>query len=587
MFFGVFTKFVNAFAKKYTPQLFLLVISSTIAASFEFLGLSIIYTFTLILSKNTIYIPFLSDLDFFQTQTNMAFGLGLIIAIIYILKDIYMIAHVHFQNSLLTNISNDVFRKNYTNFISQNYFSTRKLDTSDKFKILDSSINTVVNVFCGSVLSLFANLIVTTAILLYLLLKFQINAVFISLLVFLIWQIENKYFKNKAKKHGEQLHYAEREKYNFVLSTINAQKDIIIYNKENSFEKIACNAQKKYAEQKKIITTNTQLPSYITEISVMIAFISFILLLLAKNYSIANLSASLATIAAVVIRLAPTINKTQYCLQGINAGKFEAQWFCTTVLELYGTNKKHKTTNKKMPFENTIKFKNVNFYYETNAPTLKNINLEIKKGEFIGITGPSGSGKTTLFNLICALYEPNSGKIFIDDTDLNTSNKKLWQNNINILSQEFSIPFKTVWQNVLLEPDINAKKDTAAINNALKMANIFDEINGDINKNTDELSSGQKHRIALARAFYYNRDIIMLDEATAALDSETENEINKSIENLRRQKTIIAIAHRIKTLKNCDKIIYINNGEIIDIGTLNELKNKHGSFKHLIELSQF
>ncbi len=586
MFIGVFFDFINNFAKNYTSKLLVLVLSSTIAACLEFAGLSFIYIFVALLTKNSIYLPILSQYELFQSKEGVTLGLGIIVAIIYILKDLFMIIHINFQNSLLTKISNDIFKKNYARFISQNYLKTRKIPLSDKFKILDNSITSVVNIFCGSVLSLFANMFLAFSIILYLFIKFQINAIIISIFIFTIWFFENKYLKYKAKKHGEMLHYSEREKYNFVLSTIDSQKDIIIYNKKNAFSKKAYELQKNCSNQRKIVTINSQLPTYLTEISIMSTFIIFVALLLIRQCDLTYLAASLATIAAIVIRLIPAINKTQFCLQAINASKVEVQWFCNTIKTLY-KEPPVQETEKKMPFQNIIKFDNVNFSYEKNTPALKNISFEIQKGEFIGITGSSGSGKTTLFNLICGLFSPDEGRILIDNICLNNKNIKKWQNNISILSQEFSLPFNTVWQNITLEPDCNHKKDNSKIIQSLKFANIYNEIDGNIEKNANELSSGQKHRIALARAFYFDRELLMLDEATAALDVKTEDEIGKSIEKIKGKKTIIAIAHRLKTLKNCDKIIYINNGKIIDIGTLNQLKEKHASFEKMIELSGF
>ena len=256
---------------------------------------------------------------------------------------------------------------------------------------------------------------------------------------------------------------------------------------------------------------------------------------------------------------------------------------------LEATEGKINDSREKLPFNNKISVENANFYYDEKTHALKDINFEIKKGEFVGILGPSGSGKTTMFNLISALFEPQSGIIKADENIICGSNVKMWQNNISILSQEFSLPFKTIWQNVVFEPDeskFNLYKQEE-IQTALTKAGIFDELNADIFKNPKELSMGQKHRVALSRAFYYDREIIMLDEATSALDVETENEISATIESIKGQKTVIAIAHRLKTLKNCDKLIYMAGGKIIDTGTLNELMQRHESFRRLVELSQF
>lgn len=583
MFIADFFDFIDTHAKKYRTKLAMLILSSTVAGCFEFAGLSLIWIFVLLLTKNSIEMPFFH----FNNSSKVALFLGIAVAIIYILKDIFMIAHINFQNMLLADISDSIFKKNYSCFISQNYLTISKIAPSDKLRILDNSLTTIINGFLGAVLSFFANSIVALGIISYLFIKFRATAIIIGLFIFTIWYFESKYFKNRSKLYGEKSHIAERNKHNFTLSTINAQKDIVIYNKRNNFTKEAYKLQKISSYQKRKIQTNLQIPTYITEIGVMGAFVLFVVLMLLNNHTNAELGAGLAALAAVILRIVPNINKIQNCIQGINSTKAELIWFKNMTSPIYNNTENTFHTNEKLPFEECIEFTNVNFCYEKENYALKDVNFKIYKNEFIGIIGPSGSGKTTLFNLLCGLFEPYSGEIKTDNKILKQNDIKLWQNNISILSQDYSLPFNTVWQNVALEPNAKANKDEGRITEALKAANIYDEIQNNIFKNVNELSCGQRHRVALARVFYFNRDIIMLDEATSALDVQTENEISKSIESIKGKKTIIAIAHRLTTLKNCDRIIYMNKGKIVDIGTFLELENKHPTFKELIKLSQF
>ena len=588
MFIGVFIDFINTFAKEFRFKLSFLLILSLIAAGFEFLGLSLIYSFAILLSTNKTPIPIFNALNI-QNSPKLLLLLGLMVAFTYIFKDVFMILYIKFQNGLIAKITNKIFEKNYKLFIGQNYLLTSKILKSDKQRILSESINIIMNDFVGSVLSLIVNLIVAFGIILYLFVKFKTTAVVISAFIFTIWLIESKYFKTKAKKYGESLNIADRKKQNFTLATIDSQKEVIIYDKENDFANVASRIQKQYTKCKSSMNTNRAMPTYFTEIGVMSTFVLFVILQLVNNPDTDALGAGLAAIAAVILRIVPTINKTQNCLYGINSSKYEAQWFLNTIKSINITNSIQEKITTPLIFEDKIAFLGVNFYYEYNKEVLKNIDFEIKKGEFVGITGLSGSGKTTLFNLICGLLKPCSGEIKIDNTTLDNKNTKMWQNNISILSQEFSLPFKTIWQNVVFEPDENKinNYNFEKIKLALKNAGLGEQIYNDLKKNPSNLSCGQKHRIALSRAFYFERNIIMLDEATAALDVEAENEISKTLEQIRGTKTVIAIAHRIKTLKDCDKLIYIDNGKIIDIGTLEHLYKKHPSFKHLVDLSKF
>lgn len=588
MFISVFIDFINTFAREFRFRLAFLLLLSLIAAGFEFLGLSLIYTFAILLSKNEISISILNALNI-QNSPKILLLLGILVAFTYIFKDIFMILYIKFQNGLIARITNKIFEKNYKLFIGQNYLLTRKISKSDKQRILGESINIIMNDFVGAVLSLIVNLIVAFGIILYLFVKFKTTAVIISVFIFVIWFLESKYFKTQAKKYGEALNITDREKQNFTLATVDSQKEVIIYNKKDDFSDVANKIQKQYTKCRCNMSTNRTMPMYFTEIGVMSTFVLFVILQLLKNPDGAVLGAGLAAIAAVILRIVPTINKTQNCLYGINSSKYEAQWFLNTIKSLNIKTPQAEKNSTPLDFKDKIAFLGVNFCYEDNKEVLKDINFEIKKGEFVGITGLSGSGKTTLFNLICGLLEPSSGEITIDNVKLDNTNAKMWQNNISILSQEFSLPFKTIWQNVVLEPDENKIKNYnfEKIILALKNAGLKEEIYSDLQKNPSDLSCGQKHRVALSRTFYFERNIIMLDEATAALDVEAENEINKTLEQIKGTKTIIAIAHRIKTLKDCDKLIYIDGGKIVDTGTLEYLCKKHPPFKHLVDLSKF
>ena len=442
MFIGVFIDFINTFAKEFRFKLSFLLILSLIAAGFEFLGLSLIYSFAILLSTNKIPIPIFNTLNI-QNSPKLLLLLGLMVAFTYIFKDVFMILYIKFQNGLIAKITNKIFEKNYKLFIGQNYLLTSKILKSDKQRILSESINIIMNDFVGSVLSLIVNLIVAFGIILYLFVKFKTTAVVISAFIFTIWLIESKYFKTKAKKYGESLNIADRKKQNFTLATIDSQKEVIIYDKENDFANVASRIQKQYTKCKSSMNTNRAMPTYFTEIGVMSTFVLFVILQLVNNPDTGALGAGLAAIAAVILRIIPTINKTQNCLYGINSSKYEAQWFLNTIKSINITNSIQEKITTPLIFEDKIAFLGVNFYYEYNKEVLKNIDFEIKKGEFVGIAGLSGSGKTTLFNLICGLLKPCSGEIKIDNTTLDNKNTKMWQNNISILSQEFSLPFKT------------------------------------------------------------------------------------------------------------------------------------------------
>ena len=236
-----------------------------------------------------------------------------------------------------------------------------------------------------------------------------------------------------------------------------------------------------------------------------------------------------------------------------------------------------------------IKFCNVNFEYKKGTPVLKNINLDVKKGQTIAFVGNSGGGKTTIANLIPRFYDVTSGSIKIDGTDIRDFSLKSLRQNIAVVFQDNFLFSGTIRENVLLgRQDANDDE----IKNALEMAyldefvsTLKDGINTQIGERGILLSGGQKQRVAIARAFLKNAPIIILDEATSALDNKAEAIVQKAIDNLMKDKTVFVIAHRLSTIQNADKIVVINQGEIIETGTHAELLEiPNGAYKALYEM---
>jgi len=239
-----------------------------------------------------------------------------------------------------------------------------------------------------------------------------------------------------------------------------------------------------------------------------------------------------------------------------------------------------------------IDFKNINFKYSSSADyILKNITLSIKPGETVALVGKSGSGKTTILDLIPRLYEPSTGTINFNNEDIAKMDLNFIRKQISYVGQDFTLFNDTVYNNIAYgELNENSKNE---IENATKQANAFDFINLLPNKfdtyvgqNGVLLSGGQRQRIAIARAILKNSPILLLDEATSALDSESESVIQESINNLSTNKTTLIIAHRLSTVINADKIVVIENGQVIEQGNHRELLNNEGAYSVLYN-SQF
>ena len=229
-----------------------------------------------------------------------------------------------------------------------------------------------------------------------------------------------------------------------------------------------------------------------------------------------------------------------------------------------------------------IAFENVSFYYDKTNEVLNNVNLQIPAGKTIALVGPSGGGKTTLCSLIPRFYDVNSGQITIDDIDIKAVTLKSLRNAIGIVQQDVYMFAGTVLENISYGNPTATFEEIVA---AAKKANIHDFImslakgyNSHVGEHGVKLSGGQKQRLAIARVFLKNPPILILDEATSALDNESEQHIQKSLEELATNRTTIVIAHRLSTIKNADEIIVINDNGIQEQGTHEKLLTQNGLY---------
>jgi ABC-type multidrug transport system fused ATPase/permease subunit len=248
--------------------------------------------------------------------------------------------------------------------------------------------------------------------------------------------------------------------------------------------------------------------------------------------------------------------------------------------ESFGT--KHLTKVK-----GNFEFKNVNFSYDEKQ-VLHNLSFKVNANETVAFVGKSGAGKTTIFNLLCKMYDVSDGQILIDGYDINELDKDTIRGNITVISQNPYIFNMTIRENLCLVKENLTEEE---MKKACKMAcldefieSLPDKYDTLIGEGGVNLSGGQKQRLAIARAFVQNTEIILFDEATSALDNETQEYIKKAIDNMKKKYTILIIAHRLSTVIDADRLLYVEDGEIKDSGTHQELLKKNKNYRELYEI---
>jgi subfamily B ATP-binding cassette protein MsbA len=284
--------------------------------------------------------------------------------------------------------------------------------------------------------------------------------------------------------------------------------------------------------------------------------------------------ASLLTFLFILVRLVPIIQD----VNGTRAVISSLHGSAENIKELLRTDNKTYFQNGKIEFsglKHSIEFMGVDFGYDTNDLVLKNITLSIERGRMTALVGASGAGKTTLADLIPRFYDPTQGKVLIDGIDLRQFEINSLRQKLAIVSQDTFIFNTSVRNNIVYGKEGATEQE---IQEAARLAHALEFIQDmpegfetQLGDRGVRLSGGQRQRIAIARALLHNPEILILDEATSALDSVSERLIQESIEKLSVGRTVIAIAHRLSTIMRADKVIVLEQGEIVEQGTYNEL----------------
>ncbi len=514
--------------------------------------------------------------------------LGIAIIILFLAKNIIMIVYSYLQAKLTKNIEAEVHLKFINYFLAASYQNSAKISLSLKTNILAFLIPNTINNFVLRLLNLNVNFFIFSLISLFLIITFPIATLITIVCAWFLIYFQNRYFKPRllesAKITNELSEKYNQKSYEVLLNT----KGIKISNREKYFYDEYKKALEDYYKIcRKTLFLNT-IPPYITEPFIIILLLILLLIISVQNFTEPDkLIASFAVIVSAIFRLAPTISRIQVNINGINSAlplvnKLFEEYEALNIASVKDVEEKVFTD-----FKSDIELRNINYEYDDNKPVLTNINLTIKKGEFIGIAGLSGAGKTTLVDIISGLFIPKSGDIIVDGK----SYKSTPPLKIGYIPQEISILNASIKDNVAFG---SRDADDNKIVEALKRAQLYDFIIQNYKDgiyanpfvDSTGLSQGQKQRLAIARALYSDPDILILDEATSALDLKTEDEICHVLNSLKGEKTIIAIAHRISTIKAADRIIFIKNGTIEAIAPFDNIVKICEDFKELARLAK-
>lgn len=513
----------------------------------------------------------------------LVIGIGIIL--LFLLKNAFMIFYSYLQSKFTKNVEAEVNLAFMKYFLSSSYQITSKIPLSRKETIMGLLIPNVISNYILRLLNLNVNIFIFTLISIFLIIKFPLATIITLFFAALLIGIQNRIFKPKLEAISKKISSASalfNQRGKEVILNIKSVK--VSDNEKFFFDNYKSAIYNFFKFGQETLFLNT-IPPYITEPFIILLLFILLAIISIENFSEPDkLVASFAVIVSAIFRLSPTISRIQVNLNGISSVLPLVDEFLSLCDKFEISKVKEPEYKEFCKLNEKIELKNINFEYEKGSPVLKDINLEIKKGEFIGIAGLSGAGKTTLADIISGLLIPQAGEILVDGKKVSKPLR------IGYIPQEFTVINGTIKDNVTFG---SPKQDDAAVVEALKKAQLYDFIEQNLKNGIDSnpfvdssgFSHGQKQRLAIARALYQDPDILILDEATSSLDLKTEDEICSVLKDLKGQKTIIAIAHRLSTIKFADKIVYMKNAEIVDIAAFDQLFARNSDFRELVNLA--
>lgn len=576
--------FFGVLSRKRKLQLIILIVLNISCSALELASIGAVSPFMLALTRPEIPFNYLVSSEAAQVlgiANAQAIVLPITIAFIVLmsLSALFRSIVLYFGTRFSFSLGSEISTACYRAYLNKPYLEVISDHTSEIINSIFVNINLVIYQIINPVTIFFSglSLIVSLSVLMLIVNPTGAVAAFFFLAIF--------YFaihilgKSRAKENGAKIDFESSRAIKALQDGIGGIRDIIIDGTQKAFLDLHSSAD---LNLRKLQGAN-QFISAFPRIGIEAAAMIVVAI---AGYWISEksgLALALPTLAIIVMagqRLLPAL---QQCYVSINSINSSVQALCkiNDLLIFDKNNSAALEKNQKLTFNNSVCLKNIEIKLG-NPPKLilSRVNLEIRKGERIGLIGTSGSGKSTLVDILMGLLSPTSGSVEVDAIRLNSHNVKSWMLKVSHVPQSIFLTDASIKCNIAFGVP-EAAIDLARVEQAIKSAQLTDlidtltdGIDSIIGERGAFLSGGQRQRIGIARALYKNSQILIFDEATSALDTETESSVMNCIYDLDPNLTVIVIAHRLSTLKGCDRIVEIDSGGIREIGTYDELVKK-------------
>lgn len=575
-----------------------LVLMALTVAGLEAVGALLIYTLMSLVGGpgSAVALPLVGDLtDVFPgtSQETLLVSVALAVAGFFVIRGVVIVGQAYVQARLVNNAAANLSGHLVRGYLAMPYLLHTQRNSAELVRNSVVSVNDLSVQVVLPLAKIIAEFVVAVALFAVLFWTSPL-ATLLAALVFapLIW-ILLRVIQPLLKKLARRAQTAKTESLKAVQQALGGVRDIKLLGREAHFARVFLDQRREYAKTAYVRQALMDLPRALIETTLVLTIVAVFVIAVIRDGGTEGLLSTLGVFAYAGLRLQPSLRGV---VQALNEMKFGA-----AVLDDLEEDRgqvdeaierdRHRSTSEAEPFElrRELRFDHVEFGYDPDArPALQEVDLVIRRGEFIGICGPTGGGKSTLVDLIAGLLEPTAGEIHVDGRELH-EHRHAWWRQLGVVSQSVFLVDDTIRNNIALgRPP--GKIDEDRLRRTVRRAQLEDVI-ADLPEGLDthvgergiRLSGGQRQRIAIARAFYREPSVLILDEGTSALDAATESALVAAIDELQEGRTLIAVAHRISTVRRADRIFVVEGGRIVTEGQYSELFERSELFRALAQ----
>lgn len=522
-----------------------------------------------------------------DTAEQFLFALGIFVFILLVVSIAFKAFTIYAQLRFTLMREYSIGKRLVEGYLHQPYSWFLNRHSADLGKSILSEVSQVIGNGLTPMMNLISHGTVATALLFLLIMVDPKLAIIVGLTLASAYALIYKATSSMLKRSGEARYKSNQERFTAVSEAFGASKEVKVGGLEQAYIDRFSDPARTFARHQATASVIGQLPRFALEAIAFGGMLLVVLYLMAQSGNFASALPIIVLYAFAGYKLMPALQATYNAVTQLRYAGPSIDALHQDLMSLQPANP-HQA-KAAMSLNQAITLNHIQYCYPNAAqPVLKDLSLTIPARSMVGLVGATGSGKTTTVDLILGLLEAQKGTLEVDGQPITELNRRSWQRAIGYVPQQIYLADDTVSANIAF--GVTAKDiDHTAVERAARIANLHEFVSSElpqqyqttIGERGVRLSGGQRQRIGIARALYHNPEVLILDEATSALDNLTEQEVMDAIRNLRSEITIIVIAHRLSTMKECDQIFILEKGMIKANGTFKELIDKNDQFKSM------